>query len=337
VHHPLTDFVRSTLKPFSDYDDCLKFELGLIPKIKIGDRHFHLPELGFKGDESGVQIGTWWLLETAARIEDRLRWEDFTFKRWPFQSEYDFIWLWASAAGLPSPLFLLVAIDLALNPVLPYGTSSEEPLPLQARLAHTRFASIMNLLFKWLEDESLPAVPSRIDREGWYQRNDLDSFFVGLEKRISAATGWATPVEAFRYLSQNLTEWGEYGIKIELIQAVLARRIKNPSIFAFQTIAKSVDHFLTTFPPLFFLFSDGFQSTITDPVEGTIENIRLLRKSIAEQIICDAGHALYICPFCRREIRTAEDHDRCSAEQLFPAAWKPAQFTIEDFAPFDGG
>lgn len=328
--HPVAEHVLEVMRPFSQYTECLYFDLGLVPSLTVDDGIISLPTLSVSENVS-VPFGVWWLLESAARIEDRLRRNDFTENLWPFMPEYDFIWQWAQAIGLASPFYVLAAIDIAMNPVLPYDEGSPA-LPVSERLAHVRFELITRVLYEWQEKRLLPQPPD-IGTDGWVDRGRLDEFVVELQSRICEVTGWATPAQAFRYLTDT-TGWNDYGITLEHIAAVLALRETSPSAFAVQTLSRGFQDFFQKFPPRFVVFNDGWFSTIKDPLEGTLENLRVLRNAVTEQIICESGNDVFVCPFCLKKIRSASDHyDACSAKIVWPLLAERATFSIEELVP----
>jgi hypothetical protein len=70
--HPLAPFVLDVMRPFSEYTDSLYYELGLVPSFTANGKTIPLPSLSVDENFS-VPFGVWWLLETAARVEDRWR------------------------------------------------------------------------------------------------------------------------------------------------------------------------------------------------------------------------------------------------------------------------
>jgi hypothetical protein len=114
---------------------------------------------------------------------------------------------------------------------------------------------------------------------------------------------------------------------------VLARRERFPSDFACQTLSPPVDDFFLQFPPRFIIFTNGARSTIKDAREGTLENLRILRKAVTEQIICDAGTDIFVCPFCHHKIRSANDHGPCSANMIWPLLQGAMTFPMEALSP----
>jgi len=321
---PLTKDLLDAFKDFSDYSKWLYFDLGFCHHLELPTgKRVYLPSMMID-ENKHVPYGSNWLLETAARIEDRMRWDDFEFKRWPFSQYYDFIWMYTKAIGLSNPLYTLVAIDLALNPTLPLR-QSEVRFPLEDRLASMRFKGIINTFYTWNEENSLPVCPENI--KGEWKRDDFDCFYTDLEKKICEVSGWDTSVEAMEQLYNSDDPWEKCGVNRTHMEQTINLRKTHPSIFAIQTLSDVTNKLMYDLPPYLIIYSDGGLTTIKDQELGTFENIQRLKKAIVEQLICETESSDYFCPFCRRSILRNGHYKDCVEDKY----WNALNFKFEEF------
>jgi hypothetical protein len=317
--------VAKALQPFWIYKSAIDFDLGTIEAFPLdSENSAALPSIQM-GQHSKA-FGTLWLVETAARLEDRLIWNDFECRKWHYESKYDFLWIWCRTMGVTDPLLILIALDLALNPVLPL-TAQEKSLPFYERLPASRFLRLIDILSGM---RLLDFVPQTAVRRGQtFVRGELNAAHSALLNTLCKATEWDHPTTAIKGYLDSDDPWTNWGIRKEYMKLVVKMREQNPSIFAMQHLANPQNRFGTTYPPLWIRFQDAAASTIKDPKIGAMENIEMIKNSIARQIVSRGSYPTYECPFCGRAILRSGDHGQCSAELHSRAIG----FEIEDFLP----
>lgn len=327
---PLAKVTRRALHDFFKYTEAIYFELGLLPEIRAGEQEtVSLPTLAID-EKTFLPFGTICLYETAARIEDRFRWDDFRFRRWPFRYEYDLLWVWSEAIGIENLLYVLIAIDLALNPVIPLVESEFAQnwvLPFMERSPAYRFDLVMRVLWDWQEKGQLHEGPDLKTRS--LNRSTLDGFYDEIVGKLCETLNWKRPVDALSYYNDGPDEWTGHSVGKLHINESIKRRIEHSSIFAVQTLVEPSNALYGALPPFFLMFSDGLITTIKNPVKAAFENRANLAKSIVEQIICGDGPEQFCCPFC---MALGGQHvNDCGAPQY----WSMLGLNLSDFEHLD--
>jgi hypothetical protein len=220
--------------------------------------------------------------------------------------EYDYLRLIAYESGIKSPLAMLVAIDVALNPVV--------PLPdLEDRASLSRFGSYFDVDAAWrykrIHDVivgaerrgGLPQAPK--GENGFWDRDALNDYYLSVLHCIQQELGFVSPVEALEKIA--LEDWptdAGWGVSADHIDLAIQQRRANPSAIAFQTLTHIPTALYKQIPPYFIIFTNGSRRTISDPLRGAIENRAIMRRTVVEQLICDYGQTKYKCPFCQRNL-----------------------------------
>ncbi len=334
VLDPLRQEVLEMCKDFSHNTKAIYYELGIYEPIEITNwGYLNLPRLNVPniGD---VAYGAWHLIEGAARLEDRYHSQDFGKSRYTVSALYDFISGFMNSLGLKDPLLKMTVIDIALNPDM-----SDIPIvdniidlptlnysQLCSWIPGLRFLKIIELLWKWHNSSNLPRSPQT--EIGNLTRGMIDEYYLTTSHQICNTLGFLEPHKALNTLLDK-GSFSAVTVPKRYVEKALQLRMRNPSIFAIQSLTETVNDLFISCPPFYISLSDKVwcsKKFSSNQEWMDIQGASLFIKSVTEQILCDSGRNHYKCPNCRNDLISIKDHTNCS----FTTQWDKLPFSIEN-------